>query len=161
MQLKRLFMGFALGISASLLASTSFAQSFPCTQSMIVGKWIFAKNFLVVGGSGDFLGIACPIAIALDGKTSSGTCTVLGVTLLTSPSGQLSINSSCKVTGSISWTACALGACSMTNTAITAAVQLWRSFDGSRLSGFASIHETSGGIVIEEVDPFEIIYKPQ
>jgi hypothetical protein len=92
--------------SVSLLASINFAQAFPCTQSMIAGKWIFATIFRVASFTNP-VGIACPIAIAPDGKTStSGSCTAQPIPLLTSPSGKLLIDSSCKVTGPISWTSC-------------------------------------------------------
>jgi hypothetical protein len=148
--------------SVSLLASINFAQAFPCAQSMIAGKWIFTTIFRVASFTNP-VGIACPIAIAPDGKTStSGSCTAQPMTLLTSPSGKLLIDSSCKVTGPISWTACNPAFCTSTNTVVTAAVQLWRSFDGDRLSGFTSRSEAGGGSVFDiEVGPFELIYIPQ
>jgi hypothetical protein len=160
MLLKRILMGFVVGISGLLVASTSFAQSFPCTQSMIAGNWVFAASKPASGvGLQSF---ACAIAIAPDGTTStSGRCMVQSsqLSLVTSPSGKLSIDSSCHVTGTISWKQCSPTNCTASTESLTFAVQLWRSLDGSRLSGFASVSITAVSDIY--VLPFELTYIPQ
>jgi hypothetical protein len=181
MQLKRPFMGFVLGISASLLASTSFAQSFPCTQSMIAGNW----EIILSDGTLYNPSFACPISIASNGTLSTtGACTpppTNGQGLTTPPSGQLLINSSCKVSSPISWVQTFILVnvnpkppppfltATLTVT-VTAATHMWRSLDGSRLSGFlnGNIHQTvnpcpgptcSSDFV--NYQSVELIYKPQ
>jgi hypothetical protein len=160
MRLRRLSIFGMLGAGALLLGSTNFAQSFPCSQSMIAGKWVFAASHPAFGvGLQSF---ACPIAIAPDGKTStSGRCTVQSsqLSLVTSPSGKLSIDSSCHVTGTISWKQCFPPNCTASTESLTFVVQLWRSLDGSRLSGFASVSITNVSDIY--VLPFELTYIPQ
>lgn len=156
MQLKRLFMGFVLGIIASLLASTSFAQSSPCSQPMLIGKWLFSPPGLGTEG------FACPISIGATGTiSSSGSCTLSpGWSTVQPPSGILSISSTCHVTGSISYSYCSTSphtTCSASTINVTEAVKLWRSLDGSRLTGYSILSYAGQAF---SVGPFEIIYKP-
>jgi hypothetical protein len=120
--------------------STAFAAETrlpACSQSMIVGTWqaYFSQ------------GIACPINIAANGAITAGTCEIGSVVALVHPpAGSLTINRSCRVTGSITYTFCT-NSCDANNVCTPDCVNgqvpiqmtpsLWRSGDGTRLSGTA------------------------
>jgi hypothetical protein len=141
----------ALGLSAA------FAQAPPklpaCSQSMIVGTW----QALFVPGPSNPLApgfpiypiFACPVSISTDGSLGTGDCTLNDYFMLTQqPSGQLTIDRTCHVVGSITYSICNQinGACSAQNDyVIQTSVSLWRSRDGSRLSGFHSWSCSIGG----------------
>jgi hypothetical protein len=118
----------------------------PCSQSMIVGTW----QALFVPGPSNPLApgfpiypiFACPVSISTDGSLGTGDCTLNdNFTLTQQPSGKLTIDRTCHVVGSITYSICNQinGACSAQNDyVIQTSVSLWRSRDGSRLSGFQS-----------------------
>ena len=92
---------------------------------------------------------ACPVSISNDGSLGTGDCTLNdNFTLTQQPSGKLTIDRTCHVIGSITYSICNQinGACSaQSDYAIQTSVSLWRSRDGSRLSGFQSWSCSIGG----------------
>jgi hypothetical protein len=130
-------------ILSGLLMSTALAQQpqaakpgvkVPaCSQAMIVRTWQAA--FTSVAPL-NFRVFACPITIAANGAVSPGNCTTpdAGMTV-TPPSGTLTIDSVCHVTGAINYAVVEKGSSYSSYSALIS-VSLWRSTDGSRLSGF-------------------------
>jgi hypothetical protein len=130
-------------ILSGLLMSTALAQQpqtakpgakVPaCSQAMIARTWQAA--FTSVAPL-NFRVFACPISIAADGSASPGNCTTpdAGMTV-TPPSGTLAIDAACHVTGTISYAVVEKGS-SYSSYSAQISVSLWRSADGSRLSGF-------------------------
>jgi hypothetical protein len=129
-------------VASTLCAmSTAFAAETrlpACTQSMIVGTWqAYFSNY----------GIACPITIAANGAITVGTCEHGSlVALLHPPAGSLTINRSCHVTGSITYSVCnstcaanyvCTPDCVNNQVSVQVTPSLWRSGDGTRLSGTA------------------------
>jgi hypothetical protein len=148
MRLKPLFVGGVLGLCASLLTSASFGQSYPCSQSMITGNWVFVMAFPVQ--------VACPISIASNGVVSdSGSC-ISQIPVVTLPTGNLQIDINCKVTGVVSLT---YGSSNINKN--TGSLTLWRSLDGSRLSGISLETITYSGGSSSSASPIEIIFVPQ
>jgi hypothetical protein len=103
-----------------------------CTQSMIVGtrQAVFTSVAPLT-----FRVFACPIDIAADGTLSPVNCTIpdTGMTA-TPPAGTLTIDRSCHVTGTINY-AVVEQPSSYSSYSAQVSVSLWRSLDGSRLSG--------------------------
>ena len=124
------------GLLAFLLTiSASFAQSYPCDQSMITGMWV-----LPALGSGNAM---CKINIGTSGAFSSSCLIYTGgatYTIQAQPTGTLTIDKTCHVTGEISYVWNVSGSCGPGNYTYTytekLSPQLWRSLDGSRLSGY-------------------------
>jgi hypothetical protein len=124
--------------SILLAVSTAFAAETrlpACSQSMIVGTW-----------QAYFSSFACPVNIAANGSITAGTCeTGSQIAVPHPPAGYLTINRSCRVTGSITYSVCysncANGVCTPDCVNLQASMQLtpslWRSGDGTRLSGTA------------------------
>jgi len=116
-----------------LLSSAALAQQHSpakCSQSMIVGStW---QTVLRPLGSV----AACAFNIAASGAITPVNCTLLpGASFTSAPSGSLTIDQTCRVSGSISF-----GLCSPNNVQpVCASIQLlitaWRSADGSRITG--------------------------
>jgi hypothetical protein len=112
-----------------------------CTQSMIAGTWQAVFNSFVPNTV-----FACPITISTNGTVTPGTCTFgppeLPYVLVQPPSGTLTIDRACHVTGSISYS---FSSSSLPNNISAALVpSLWRSADGSRLTGTQSVTGTCG-----------------
>jgi hypothetical protein len=140
----RMFLSRAIVTVASILCAVSPAFAAEtrlpvCSQSMMVGTW----------QSVFFSGIACPITIAANGSITAGTCETGSATaILHPPAGSLTIDRSCHVTGSITHTICGSGYDNnknvyfpdcVNNPSYQAKLSLWRSGDGTRLSGSALI----------------------
>jgi hypothetical protein len=131
---------------ASILCavSTAFAAEtrLPvCSQLMIVGTW---QAYFSYGG------LACPITIAANGSITAGTCkTVSTIALPHPPAGSLTIDRSCHVTGSITYSVCYPRGdtpdCVNEQQSYQVTPSLWRSGDGTRLSGTALYACTVGG----------------
>jgi hypothetical protein len=113
-----------------------------CSQPMIVGTWqaVFAQ-FAVNPSQGN-LGFACPINIAGNGALTPGNCTVsASETIVAPPSGSLTTDRACHVVGTISFTIKnAMGVTLPTQLSVS----VWRSADGSRLTGNATVNLTCG-----------------
>ena len=122
------------------VASPAFAAETrlpACPQSMIVGTWQ-----ALIGGAA-----ACPITIAANGSITAGTCqTASQIAVLHPPAGSLTINRSCHVTGSITLAFCSSTCdnnyvctpdCVNYQASLQVTPSLWRSGDGTRLSGTA------------------------
>jgi hypothetical protein len=119
---------YLLSIATALSAGVKLPT---CSQSMLEGTWQVYFTF----------GFVCPVAIASHGSVSSGTCSIPPSTTFSlpqPPSGLLTIDRSCHVTGTISysyldpdngWGPPAVS--------LQLIMTLWRSADGSRLSGSA------------------------
>jgi hypothetical protein len=131
---------------SGLLVSMAFAQQpdstadrgvkLPtCTPSMIVGTWQGAFAYgTPFYGTAQNNGFSCPLNIAADGTVTSGACIVGSeITVSPAPSGILMIDKACHVVGSITFGYCNPGR-SCVNT-WQMSVSLWRSVDGSRLTG--------------------------
>jgi hypothetical protein len=126
--------------------STSFAQQpepaaragvrLPsCDPSMIVGTWQAAFGYgTPLYGTAQNNGFSCPLNVAANGTITSGTCIVgSGVTVSPVPSGAVTIDKSCHVAGSITFGYCNPGRSCVNSWQMS--VSLWRSADGSRLTG--------------------------
>jgi hypothetical protein len=145
---------FAVPILFGLLASTAFAQApepvqppaqaavgvkLPvCCQRMIAGSWqaVFGNSFLGVT-------LVCSLNISSAGVISNSLCNIgtypFGSQTVTQPpSGTLTIDRACHVTGSIDYIVCSGSPCGNPGASTTVQNQasLWRSRDGTRLSGF-------------------------
>jgi hypothetical protein len=132
-----------LGLST---ASAQTGGALPlCSQRMLVGTWQAVFNT----GAGFYQNFVCPVSISSNGTLAAGTCTFFAnVTASELPSGSLLIDRSCLVTGLINYT---------TSNPSQLSVSLWRSADGSRLSGFAEICVAPCSINPGNAIPFEMI----
>jgi hypothetical protein len=133
-------------IVSGLLVSATFAQQpepiantgvkLPaCTTAMIVGTWQAAFGYgTPLYGTAQNNGFSCPLNIAANGTITSGPC-VLGSAMTVSPvpSGVVTIDNKCHVAGSITFGYCNPGRSCVNSWQM--AVSLWRSADGSRLTG--------------------------
>jgi hypothetical protein len=135
-------------------ASAQPAPTLPaCSQSMIVGTWqaLFAPGVSnpLAPGFPIYPNFSCPVSISTNGSLTTDKCALNdNFTLTQQPSGQLTIDRTCHVTGSIGYSICNQinGACAaQTDYVIQTEVSLWRSRDGSRLSGFQSWTCSIGG----------------
>jgi hypothetical protein len=107
----------------------------PCLQSTIAGQWEmfgFEDGEESLGGGPPPV---CPIVIAANGAVSSAQCESPGVT--TPPSGTLTVDPLCHVTGNISFT---MGGVTYS----ASSMSMWLSADGSRISGYGNTTNTYG-----------------
>jgi hypothetical protein len=106
-----------------------------CTPGMIVGTWQAAFGYgAPLYGTAQNNGFSCPLNITADGKVTAGQCTLgSGITVAPVPSGVLTIDNACHVVGSITFGYCNPGRSCVNSWQMT--VSLWRSGDGSRLTG--------------------------
>jgi hypothetical protein len=147
-------------VSAALIivglssASGQPASKVPvCSQSMIVGTWqaLFAPGVSnpLAPGFPIYPNFACAVNISPGGSLTTGNCTLNDNFALTEQvSGELMIDRMCHVIGSITYSICNrnIGACAAQNDyLIQTSVSLWRSRDGSRLTGFQSWSCSIGG----------------
>jgi hypothetical protein len=123
---------------------------------MIAGTWqaLFANPYLGFT-------LVCSLSVSDAGTISDGACDIGsfahgGWALMRPPWGTLTINRACKVIGAISYAVCSPAPCGNPSASITVQNQalLWRSRDGSRLSGFVQWHP---GQSILEYYPLELI----
>jgi hypothetical protein len=107
----------------------------PCNTSMIVGTWQAAFGYgAPIYGTAQNNGFSCPLTIAADGKVTAGQCTLgSSITVSPLPSGVVSIDNACHVVGSLTFGYCNPGRSCVNSWQMT--VSLWRSGDGSRLTG--------------------------
>ncbi len=158
----------------ALAATAALAQPAPklpaCSQSMIVGTWqvLFAPGVSnpIAPGFPIYPNFACPVSISTNGSLTTGNCILNDNFMLTQqPSGSLTIDRTCHVVGSIAYMVCIQnnGSCSpQSDYVVQTSVSLWRSSDGSRLSGFQSWSCSVGGrgcgrTPPANVLPFELI----
>ena len=132
---------FASVLSGLLVSATSAQQPEtakpvvkfpPCAQSMIVGTWeaVFTSVAPLT-----FRVFACPIGIGATGTLAAGNCTTPDTAMtVTPPTGTLTIDRACHVTGTISYVVTERPSSYSSYTA-QISVSLWRSIDGSKLSG--------------------------
>jgi hypothetical protein len=113
-----------------------------CSQSMIVGTWQAVFSQFAVNALQSNLGFACPLTIAANGTVTPGNCLVsASQAIMNPPSGALTIDRACHVIGTISYTIKdAMGV----SLPVQLSVSTWRSADGSRLSGNATVNLTCG-----------------
>jgi hypothetical protein len=106
-----------------------------CDPSMIVGTWQAAFAYgTPIYGTAQNNGFSCPLNVAADGTITSGTCILgSGITVSPVPSGVVTIDKACHVAGSITFGYCNPGRSCVNHWQM--AVSLWRSADGSRLTG--------------------------
>ena len=97
------------------------------------------EPFLFAGSLRYNIAFACPMRISLSGAVSFGTCTTgLPDGTVPQPTGTLTIDRTCNVTGTISYSVCSatyFGGCVPRQISVS----LWRSGDGTRLTGFQKI----------------------
>jgi len=106
-----------------------------CSLSMIVGTWQAAFAYgTPIYGTAQNNGFSCPLNVAANGTVTSGPC-VLGSAMTVSPlpSGVLTIDNKCHVAGSLTFGYCNPGRSCVNGWQMS--VSLWRSADGSRLTG--------------------------
>jgi hypothetical protein len=124
-----------------------------CSQSMIVGTWqaLFAPGVSnpLAPGFPIYPNFTCSLNIAPSGSLTASNRTLNDSFMLTEQaSGELMIDRVCHVIGSITYSICNRnnGACAAQNDyLIQTSVSLWRSRDGSRLTGFQSWSCSIGG----------------
>jgi hypothetical protein len=106
-----------------------------CDPSMIVGTWQAAFAYgTPIYGTAQNNGFSCPLNVAANGTITSGTCILgSGITVSPVPSGMVTIDRSCHVAGSITFGYCNPGRSCVNSWQMS--VSLWRSADGSRLTG--------------------------
>ena len=131
-------------------------MKFPtCSQSSIEREWL--ANFYLAQVNHGF---SCPIGISSDGTLSFGNCaTAKNVTIARPPSGMLTIDRTCHVVGSITYV---VTDDQWGGGTAQESFSLWRSSDGSRLSGtrhFVCCDQV-GGIPQDWVVPFELVASP-
>ena len=153
----------AASLLVNLLASGASAQSrapavdLPtCSQPMIAGSWQALFDNPYLGFT-----LVCSLSVSATGIISNGSCDIGsfahgGWALTQAPWGTLTINPACKVIGAISYTVCSPSPCGNPVTSLTVQNQalLWRSRDGSRLSGFL---QWKPGQSIVEIYPLDLI----
>ena len=122
-----------------------------CQQSMLQGNWeIFISNRV---GASVFV---CPITIAATGSFASPSSCVDDYAYSNRPSGNLTIDSLCHVTGSLSFSLAGGSGFSFVYNAIS----LWISADESRVSGYGSGTETfSGATYPFHGVPLRLVYR--
>ena len=132
--------GFALLISVALAQQPAQTGSpgvkLPaCSPAMIIGTWQAAFGYgTPLYGTAQNNGFSCPLNVATDGTITSGTCILgSGITVSPVPSGTVTIDRSCHVAGSITFGYCNPGRSCVNHWQMS--VSLWRSADGSRLTG--------------------------
>jgi hypothetical protein len=142
-----MFLGLSSAVAQQRATTSQLAPKLPaCSQSMLVGTWQAVFN----GGLGYGSNFVCPISISSSGTLTAGTCTFFsGATATQLPSGSLIIDRACHVTGFINYT--------YESNPIQLSVSLWRSADGSRLSGFSELCGVSCATNPEYAIPFEMI----
>ena len=129
-----IFLGLSAAFAQQPAPSPDAALKFPaCSQSMLVGpKWQAVFPGVYTPGFG-WVNFSCPISISSNGSVTPGSCTVAtalsNLTVTQPPSGTLTIDRTCNVVGSISYTA--------NEGVFQMQVSLARSINGSRLSGFS------------------------
>jgi hypothetical protein len=132
-----------------------------CTASMIVGTWQAAFGYgSPLYGTAQNNGFYCPLNIAANGTVTSGNCVLgSGMTVSPVPSGVLTIDNKCHVVGSLTF-----GYCNPPRSCVNSwqmAVSLWRSADGSRLSGMQVLTcpkcKSLQDPAVTWVSPFEMI----
>jgi hypothetical protein len=105
------------------------------TQSMIEGTWHAVLNKNNTASLGAITNFACTFSIAADGTITPTNCTLLpGMTFIELPSGKLTINKACHVTGAMSYNTCFFP--DQCGISVQLSISAWRSADGSRLTGF-------------------------
>jgi hypothetical protein len=132
-----------------------------CTTAMIVGTWQAAFGYgTPVYGTGQNNGFSCPLHVAANGTVTSGTFILgSGVTVSPVPAGTLTIDNKCHVAGVLTF-----GYCNPGRSCINAwqmSVSLWRSADGSRLTGTQVLTcpkcKTLQDPAVSWVSPFEMV----
>jgi hypothetical protein len=129
----------------------------PCSQSMIVGTWQAVFSQFGAIALHENLGFACPIVIATNGSLTPGSCIVAAhQSLITPPTGTLTIDRACHVVGSMAYT---FENATGVTLPVQLSVSLWRSADGSRLTGNVTVNPTCGTsrCVNNYVSPFELV----
>lgn len=154
-------LGAAVSLLLGLFKSGACAQSpaptvepATCSQPMIAGSWqaLFANPYLGFT-------LVCSLTVSSTGTISDGACDIgsfaQGRWILTQPPwGTLTINQACRVIGAISYTVCSQSRCGDPGASITVQNQalLWRSRDGSRISGFMQWTPGEGPVQYNPLD---------
>jgi hypothetical protein len=134
-----IWMLFVVPASAQLLGFP-----LPCSQAMIVGTWqgVFGGPY----GGNTF---ACAVHVTTTGSVAVGACAIPEGEMINSFSGILTIDRTCHVTGNISFVLID----SLGQAVWQQSVSLWRSSDGSRLTGYQQL-SINGAQVLW---PFEFV----
>ena len=144
---------------ASAQSPAPAAEMPACSEPMIAGTWqaLFENPYLGFT-------LACSLSVSATGAISDGACDIGSLThgawtLTQPPWGTLTINRACKVVAAISYTVCSPPPCGNPATSMTIQNQalLWRSRDGSRLSGFL---QWKPGPSITEIYRLDLIASP-
>jgi hypothetical protein len=145
------------GVSAAIAqqsaqTANSGVEVSTCSQSMIERTW--QANFYLAQVNHGF---SCPIGISSNGTLSFGNCTTAkNVTIARAPSGMLTIDRTCHAIGSITYD---FSDDQWGGGTVQEELSLWRSSDGSRLSGsrhFACCNHV-GEVPQDWVVPFELV----
>jgi hypothetical protein len=149
---------FGLSVASAQQPEVAGVKLPACSQSMIIATtWQAVFNQY----SGLFA-FACPINIASNGTLTSGTCTFpAGQSIVTSPSGTLTIDRTCHVVGSVAFSTCRTSNCASNTLNSKISVSLWRSEDGTRISGMQQFSNCDSSSVCDPapdaVGTFELV----
>ncbi len=140
---------FVVAVSLALPTAAARAQQGAgktmCTQGMLAGQWQ-----LQISG----YGVTCPAQITREGVLSTSYCAHPTMSHLSpSPNSTLKVSASCEVTGEITWVRCEDGAPCKARKPFAGKATMWRSGDGTRVSGYLTIGDGWS--------PIELIFRPQ
>jgi hypothetical protein len=137
-----IFLGLLVTAASAQQPALSTGVRLPaCSQSMIVGTTWHVFMFGIYYNTTPS-GFSCPLSIAANGTVTSGTClsppsSSTSFTLSQPPTGMLTIDRSCHVTGTVNFSFLDPNSFGLLPVSMQLKMTLWRSADGSRLSGSA------------------------
>jgi hypothetical protein len=103
-----IFLGLSASVAQPLAVSPQAAPKLPaCSQSMIAGTW--QAFFNSVGGYGANLILYCSMTLSSSGQLTNVNCTGENSQqygILVQPAGTLTINRTCHVAGSLTYSIC-------------------------------------------------------
>jgi hypothetical protein len=139
----------ALALCGLLSSAASAQQHSPakCSQSMIVGTW---QSVIAPGP------FACAFNIAANGAVTPVNCTLLpNYSFISAPSGSLTIDQTCRVSGSMSYSWCSpIPSGPLNCYTYQLLITAWRSADGSRITGYQRSTDSNG---IPGLSTFELV----
>lgn len=122
----------------------------PCQQSMLQGNWEFFLGFQPTDS-------VCPVTIAASGSFTTASLCVDNYPYVNRPSGTVTIDTSCHVTGSLSFSL--FGGNEPDELVTFSTISMWISADGSRVSGYGSGTRSTGNFNSFHGVPLEMVYR--
>jgi hypothetical protein len=156
-----IFLGLSAAVAQQPAITSPSAPKLPvCSPSMIAGRWqaVFTASWVSPGY------FSCAISVSPNGSLTASNCLPGGYSFSQLPSGTLTIDRTCHVTGTMTYSVCING-CAFPSTSFQILPSLWRSIDGSRLSGYYNVVSGASNVCSGEgpcalILPFEMIASP-